>query len=178
MCDFIFIPIFCGTWNQVKSLGPELIPCPRCHNTTIRSINRRTWMTLYCVPIVPISRKRNLFHCDICRWEGVPVGRVRANYERSREPGQRRAAGHRRQRDLGEPQTAASSDSSVRAAAAVDAMQDNPTESSTSARDAASQSQFQPVSYSQGDYENPPPPPPYTEAPPPQTNAAVATHAK
>ncbi|KAJ1667848.1 hypothetical protein IW140_001399 [Coemansia sp. RSA 1813] len=164
MCDFIFVPIFCGTWNQVKSLGPELIPCPRCHNTTIRSINRRTWMTLYCVPIVPISRRRNLYHCDICRWEGVPVARVHINDERSRQPGERRGT---RSRDLQEPQNDASS--SIRAAAAVDALQDNA--ASTSARDASNTQQFQPVSYSQGEYENPPPPP-YTESPP--ANAAGA----
>ncbi|KAJ1791780.1 hypothetical protein LPJ59_004935, partial [Coemansia sp. RSA 2399] len=155
----------------VKSLGPELIPCPRCHNTTIRSINRRTWMTLYCVPIVPISRKRNLFHCDICRWEGVPVVRASANHERSRQPGQRRAA--RSSRDQSEPQTDPSSSSAIHAAAAVDALQDNPA-ASTSARDTAN-SHFQPVPYSQGEYENPPPPP-YTATPP--ANAARAKRNK
>ncbi|KAJ2493623.1 hypothetical protein IWW37_000489 [Coemansia sp. RSA 2050] len=81
MCDFIFIPILCGTWNQIHSLGPESMRCPRCHNNAIQSIRRRTWMTLYCVPIVPVSRNRQILHCGICRWEGVPIAQVRADGE-------------------------------------------------------------------------------------------------
>ncbi|KAJ1644877.1 hypothetical protein LPJ64_003500 [Coemansia asiatica] len=68
--------------------------CPRCHNNAIQTIKRRTWMTLYCVPVFPISRKRILYHCDICRWEGRPMGTVQVVPERN----------DHRSRDLYSPQ--------------------------------------------------------------------------
>ncbi|KAJ2755458.1 hypothetical protein H4S06_003419 [Coemansia sp. BCRC 34490] len=173
MCDFIFIPIFCGTWNHVRSLGLELMPCPRCHNTTIRSIRRRTWATLYCVPIFPISRRRMLYRCDICRWEGVPIARVRVNNDEyqqqqqqqqqlTRQPGERRSARRRAHRESRSDREGSSASSAIRAAAAVDALEAN-NGASSSARGATA-AQFQPEPYSQRDYENPPPP--YTASPP------------
>ncbi|KAJ2235591.1 hypothetical protein IWW45_002467 [Coemansia sp. RSA 485] len=135
MCDFIFIPIFCGTWDQVRSLGPELIICPRCHNNAIQTIKRRTWMTLYCVPIFPISRKRILYHCDICRWEGRPMGTVQVVPERGN---------HHRNRDLYSPQ---STSRGLGAAAGNQRSE-----------------QFQPEPYSRNDYSEAPPPP-YSKVP-------------
>ncbi|KAJ2302875.1 hypothetical protein H4S02_008799 [Coemansia sp. RSA 2611] len=123
MCDFIFIPILCGTWDQVRSLGPELIPCPRCHNNAIQTIRRRTWMTLYCIPVFPISRKRQLYHCDICRWEGIPASTIQTHRRRRRSP---------QNRSLYLP--------------------------SSSPQPATPSPHFQPVQYSQNEYEAPPPP--------------------
>ncbi|KAI7834496.1 hypothetical protein BX661DRAFT_174949 [Kickxella alabastrina] len=128
MCDFLFIPIFCGTYNQVHSLGRELVVCPRCHNNAIQSMNRRTWFTLYCVPIFPISRKRTLLHCDICRWEGAPTPMVQVNQEQGRH----------RNRDLN----------------SADSLQGLETTATPQPRP----EQFRPVPYSQDDYLPPPPP--------------------
>ncbi|KAI9506319.1 hypothetical protein GGI25_002311 [Coemansia spiralis] len=143
MCDFIFVPIFCGTWDHVRSLGPELVRCPRCHNTTIQSIRRRTWMTLYCVPVVPISRRRTLYHCDICRWEGIPVARVRVNNEERRP--QRNMSNSS---DLYIPESTATPGNG------------QPVSRETNG------SGFQAVPYSQDEYQQPPPP--YSEAAPQQ----------
>ncbi|KAJ2802978.1 hypothetical protein H4R21_002210 [Coemansia helicoidea] len=82
MCAFYFIPVLFGTWNHIRLLGPELMPCPRCHNMGIQSITRRRWMTAYFIPLVPISRRRQLLQCSICRWEGIVVDRGRPTQNR------------------------------------------------------------------------------------------------
>ncbi|KAI8323796.1 hypothetical protein GQ54DRAFT_322217 [Martensiomyces pterosporus] len=143
MCDFFIIPVFCGTWDQVRSLGPESMTCPRCHNNAIQTIKRRTWFTLYCVPVFPISRKKQLYHCDICRWEGIPVARVNVGQERPQSSGSRHRHGHRH-RSQGQ-------------------------QSPSQPRQMPQPEQFQSEPYSQDDYEAPPPP--YSPKAPENTKA-------
>ncbi|KAJ2552084.1 hypothetical protein IWW35_002502 [Coemansia sp. RSA 1878] len=150
MCDFIFLPIFCGTWDQVRSLGPELIPCPRCHNAAIRTIRRRTWMTLYCVPVFPISRKRQLYHCDICRWEGVPIQPIQETQHNH----------HRRRRN--HQGTRSSTPPGARSNTQNRSLYIPPSSTSGSEQALASSPHFQPVQYSINEYQAPPPP--YTKA--------------
>ncbi|KAJ2785951.1 hypothetical protein H4R18_000166 [Coemansia javaensis] len=80
---WFIIPIFFGVRDHIRSVGAELIPCPRCHNMAIQTINRRRWFTLYCIPVVPISRRRELLHCGICRWEGIIVPAARHSHDTS-----------------------------------------------------------------------------------------------
>ncbi|PIA17091.1 hypothetical protein COEREDRAFT_7858 [Coemansia reversa NRRL 1564] len=162
MCDFFIFPLWCGTWDHVRSLGPELMQCPRCHNNAIQTIRRRRWMTLYCIPVFPISRRRQLFHCDICRWEGIPLGTVQMRQENGRhrhhhrqleeEQHQSDSSTNRQNRDLYIPRS--SSQGALH------------TSNSLSQTSPPTQSHFQSVPYSTNDYQAPPPPPPpYTKTP-------------
>lgn len=147
MCDFFFIPIFCGSWDQVKNLGPESFPCPRCHNTAVRSIKRRRWFTLYCVPLFPVTSNRDLVHCDICRWEGVRVANVQVRDEgHGRQRRNRRHRHRHRQREANSSSSSNSDDDGKQSAPPIE--QPPP----------PSQSNIQNVNYAQTDYEAPPPP--------------------
>ncbi|KAJ2396204.1 hypothetical protein GGF41_008637 [Coemansia sp. RSA 2531] len=99
-------------------------------------------MTLYCVPIVPISRNRRLLHCDICRWEGVEMARVRVNEEprSNRRHMQTSPSRQSQTRDIYIPE---------------DRIQPRPP-------------QFQTVAYTENDYQAPPPP--YSKGPDPSSS--------
>ncbi|ORX66821.1 hypothetical protein DL89DRAFT_60525 [Linderina pennispora] len=77
MCDFIPIFILFGSYNSVRSLGSEAFACPRCHNPAIHTISRRSWLTVFFVPVCPISSRKTLYHCTICSWEGIPMAVTR-----------------------------------------------------------------------------------------------------
>ncbi|KAJ2332461.1 hypothetical protein GGI00_002777 [Coemansia sp. RSA 2681] len=99
-------------------------------------------MTFYCLPVFPISRKRQLLHCDICRWEGVAVARVRVDEEprSNRRHRQASSAGQDQTRDIYIPE---------------DSMQPRPP-------------QFQTVAYTENEYQAPPPP--YSKGPEPKSS--------
>jgi len=62
-----------------KIIGQEMRYCPLCGRETMHVIiSRRTWFTLFFLPIFPVSGKRTIARCQVCGYEGAgnPVAGV------------------------------------------------------------------------------------------------------
>ncbi|KNZ45364.1 hypothetical protein VP01_81g7 [Puccinia sorghi] len=42
--------------------------CPKCHNTNVYAANRRRWVEICFIPLIPVSNNQ-IWHCNICNWQ-------------------------------------------------------------------------------------------------------------
>ncbi|PLW23667.1 hypothetical protein PCANC_13667 [Puccinia coronata f. sp. avenae] len=72
MCHELPIPICIAVGCPVKvssrSSDAPARQCPKCHNGSVYAANRRRWIEICFVPLLPFSSKQ-IWHCNICNWQ-------------------------------------------------------------------------------------------------------------
>ncbi len=59
--------ILFGFRTRGKTLGQHTVGCPNCHREAMTTFSqRRSWFTLFFIPIFPISGKTTVATCNLC----------------------------------------------------------------------------------------------------------------